>query len=187
MNSICTRIKELRKQLGMSQIEFAKNIGVTNSHISKIEKGETTPSASLIKLISREYQVSENWLETGEGSIFIFEVEEDVEKQLEDTYESYRKLLNSDSPALRQIARETKTCFYNIIDVDYLSYEQKMEYLNVVKKMFFIINQYNLIIKEHIYTGQMALYDIMENNFENYRADIENCLNEYKRLLNKSI
>ena len=41
MEEICIRIKELRKQLCMSQVEFAKNLGVTNAHISKIEKGGT--------------------------------------------------------------------------------------------------------------------------------------------------
>lgn len=50
MKEICIRIKELRKQLCMSQVEFAKNLGVTNAHISKIEKGGTVPSDALIKL-----------------------------------------------------------------------------------------------------------------------------------------
>ena len=74
MEEICIRIKELRKQLCMSQVEFAKNLGVTNAHISKIEKGGTVPSDALIKLISKEYQVNENWLKTGTEPIYIYEI-----------------------------------------------------------------------------------------------------------------
>lgn len=62
MNDICIRIKELRNKTGMSQVEFAKRLGVTNAHISKIEKGGTVPSYALIKLIAKEYKVKEDWM-----------------------------------------------------------------------------------------------------------------------------
>ena len=66
MNDICIRIKELRNKTGMSQVEFAKRLGVTNAHISKIEKGGTVPSYALIKLIAKEYKVKEDWIIKGE-------------------------------------------------------------------------------------------------------------------------
>ena len=76
MKDICIRMRELRKELELSQVEFAKNLGVTNAHISKIERGGTIPSDSLIKLISKEYQVNENWLKMGEEPMFIDRSEE---------------------------------------------------------------------------------------------------------------
>ena len=65
MNSICMRVKTIRKEWGLSQVEFAKRLGVTNSHISGIEKGKTVPSEALIKLICKEYLITEKWLKTG--------------------------------------------------------------------------------------------------------------------------
>lgn len=65
MNPICLRVKIIRKEWGLSQVEFAKRLGVTNSHISGIEKGKTVPSDALIKLICKEYKISENWLKNG--------------------------------------------------------------------------------------------------------------------------
>jgi transcriptional regulator with XRE-family HTH domain len=70
LETISIRVKELRNRLGMSQVEFAKNLGVTNAHISKIEKGGTVPSDTLIKLIAKEYGVDEKWLKTGERPSF---------------------------------------------------------------------------------------------------------------------
>lgn len=39
------RIKELRKNCGLSQLELATQIGCSQNTISKIEKGDTQPPA----------------------------------------------------------------------------------------------------------------------------------------------
>lgn len=70
MKAVCVRMRELRRRLGISQVEFAAALGVTNAHISKIEKGGTVPSDTLIRLISKEYLVNEAWLKAGEGPVF---------------------------------------------------------------------------------------------------------------------
>ena len=38
--SISERLRQLRKELGMSQEEFGRHIGVSNTAISKLEKSE---------------------------------------------------------------------------------------------------------------------------------------------------
>ena len=35
MEDICKRIKKIRQENFMTQVEFAKSLGVTNAHISK--------------------------------------------------------------------------------------------------------------------------------------------------------
>lgn len=67
-NAIGKRIKELRKRYNLNQKDFAKPLGISNGHISNIEKGNDMPSAALIKLIAREYNTSEDWIITGAGS-----------------------------------------------------------------------------------------------------------------------
>lgn len=63
------RIKELRKSLGMNQAEFGSKIGISNTAVSKWEKGENTVPESAIKSIVREFGVSESWLRDGTGDM----------------------------------------------------------------------------------------------------------------------
>ncbi len=70
LSELANRIKEVRKSLGVSQEEFVSNIGITRSHLSKIESGQANPSEQLIKSVSREYLISEEWLKEGKGNMF---------------------------------------------------------------------------------------------------------------------
>ena len=64
------RIKELRKALKLSQDEFGKRLGLTRGAITNIELNKTEPKPLLIDLICREFDVSEEWLRTGESEMF---------------------------------------------------------------------------------------------------------------------
>ena len=67
-----TRIRELRKvTLKMTQKEFSARLGLSENFIWQIEKGERDPSDRTIADICREFNVSETWLRTGEGEMFI--------------------------------------------------------------------------------------------------------------------
>ena len=64
------RIKELRKALNLSGEKFGEALGVKSPAIYKLENGTTTLTDQMIKLICLTYNVSENWLRNGEGSMF---------------------------------------------------------------------------------------------------------------------
>jgi len=49
-----------------SQVEFARRIGVSQGHLSHIERGETEMGAEILLKISREFGKSIEWLLTGE-------------------------------------------------------------------------------------------------------------------------
>jgi len=70
MENIGQRIKELRKMLGLTQREFANRIGKGFRAIQEYEAGRRTPDESTLKLITKEFGVSEEWLKTGEGEMF---------------------------------------------------------------------------------------------------------------------
>lgn len=63
------RIKEVRKNSGLSQTDFAERLGTTRGVITNLEGGKTTPNDPFVKLICREFNVSESWLRTGEGEM----------------------------------------------------------------------------------------------------------------------
>jgi len=50
----------------MTQAEFAQRIGVTQGHLSVLERGEAEAGAAVLLAISREFGKSVDWLLTGE-------------------------------------------------------------------------------------------------------------------------
>ena len=66
-----TRIKDLRKHLGRTQSEFGEKIGLKGNTITNYENNLRTPSDAVIYSICREFNVSERWLRTGEGEMFL--------------------------------------------------------------------------------------------------------------------
>lgn len=64
------RVRELRKELGLTLEKFGKPLGVGKTAISKIENDERSLTDQMIISICREYNVNEEWLRTGEGKPF---------------------------------------------------------------------------------------------------------------------
>jgi len=65
------RLKLIRKALSLNQAAFGDRLGVTPTAISRIEKGERSLTDQMFLAISREYNVNENWLRTGNGDMFV--------------------------------------------------------------------------------------------------------------------
>ena len=65
------RLKKLRKELDMTQQEFADRIGIKRNSLANYETGRNTPIDAIIVSICREFNVNENWLRTGEGEMFV--------------------------------------------------------------------------------------------------------------------
>lgn len=64
-----TRIKMVRKALGMTQDEFGKVLGLKRNSVAQIEGGRATSSQTVFS-ICREFNVNEEWLKTGHGQMF---------------------------------------------------------------------------------------------------------------------
>ena len=65
------RIRELRKTLGLTQQEFSTRIHISQSALANYESGARQPLDAVIGAITREFNVSEDWLRTGSGKMFI--------------------------------------------------------------------------------------------------------------------
>lgn len=63
------RIKEIRKSLKLSQTDFGKRLGASRDVINNIENGRNEPTEIILKLISKEFNISLDWLENGEGDM----------------------------------------------------------------------------------------------------------------------
>ena len=64
------RIRKLRKTLDLTQKEFGRRIGIKGNTVAQYELGRSNPVDSVVSLIIREYNVSEEWLRNGEGEMF---------------------------------------------------------------------------------------------------------------------
>ena len=72
METISMRIVQAIDALGINKSEFARKINVTPAYISKLSKKlESVPSDRTIADICREFGISETWLRTGEGEMFL--------------------------------------------------------------------------------------------------------------------
>lgn len=69
--NIGDRIKKIRKELDLTQVDFAARIGSVQNTVTRYETGNRNPSAPVISLICREFNVNEEWLRTGKGEMFI--------------------------------------------------------------------------------------------------------------------
>lgn len=74
------RLKQLRKELGLTQSAFAERIGSVQNTVTGYESGRRNPSAPVVSLICREFSVNERWLRTGEGEMFAQTTNDPVER-----------------------------------------------------------------------------------------------------------
>ena len=65
------RIKEVRKSVKLNQSDFGAKIGVKGNTVGNYELGLRSPSDAIIFSICREFGVSEVWLRTGEGEMYL--------------------------------------------------------------------------------------------------------------------
>lgn len=61
------RIREIRKDAGLTLEKFGEKIGISASACSLLESGKTNPSNQTITAICRVFRVNETWLRTGAG------------------------------------------------------------------------------------------------------------------------
>ena len=65
------RFKELRKELNVTQQEFADKLKISRNFVAQIEMGSKVPSDRTIDDVCREFNVNEEWLRIGNGDMFV--------------------------------------------------------------------------------------------------------------------
>lgn len=104
------RLKALRKELRLTQQEFADRVGISRGNIGAYEVGKNAPSDAVISLICREFHVNEEWLRTGNGEMFVEETPDEEFMRMAKTVAS------GDTEADRMI-RRTLMYFYEMDDL----------------------------------------------------------------------
>lgn len=68
--TIGDRIKKLRRELDLTQQQFGEKLSIKGNTISQYESKKSNPVDSVVSLICREFNVSEEWLREGVGEMF---------------------------------------------------------------------------------------------------------------------
>lgn len=71
MNSINERIAKVVEYSELTKTAFASKLMVSQQYVSNLCLGKNVPSDRTIADICREFDVSETWLRTGEGEMFV--------------------------------------------------------------------------------------------------------------------
>jgi len=66
LRTLGRRLRELRG-IDLTQGELANELGISQSQLSKYERGVAAPPADILLIIKQRFQVSVDWLLTGEG------------------------------------------------------------------------------------------------------------------------
>ena len=71
VNILNERIKKVRKILDLTQQEFADRLSIKRNTVATYETGKSNPSDAAVVLICKTFNISEMWLRTGEGEMFV--------------------------------------------------------------------------------------------------------------------
>lgn len=64
------RLKQIRKKLGLSQVEFAKKLGMKQGGYSDVERGKNKVSAAILLALQETFKVNPGWIRNGQGDIY---------------------------------------------------------------------------------------------------------------------
>lgn len=180
MATINERVKELRRMENLTQVQFAKKLGVTNAHISKIEKGKTVPSEALIKLMCNVFGVNEEWLKDADSQIYLNDIEYVQEENFEKATREHNKLLKSNDPIFRFKISQLDVIIQEIINVDTLNDQDKKKYVEMISNLFDVINETMRYIKSYSFDNQLSFIQNDIDKVLAYQLDrIKNELKEF--------
>ena len=70
-----TRLRAARKALKLNQTDFAAAFGMSQGGYARVETGANAMSDRVLKSACQAHNISERWLRTGEGDMFVDDTE----------------------------------------------------------------------------------------------------------------
>ena len=120
------RIRMIRKEQGMNQTQFAKEISLSTTSVCQLELGKYQMARTTKKLLCNRFHINPEWLETGEGSMYM--PKSGAEELIPDLIEILDK-----NPMIRRCAAEAVRRFsakdWKLLDI-YLTALKKMPDVN---------------------------------------------------------
>lgn len=132
--SINERVKAVRNALNLMQKDFGQKLTLAQTYLSQIEKGNRDVTKKIQKLICLTFNVSEEWLQTGTGEMFI-ESDSTIVFQLSSEYglDAFEKamingFLKMKSEQRAMLKEWVKSAMYEVFDNEQAYKEFREEY-----------------------------------------------------------
>lgn len=164
------RIKQLRKEMNLTQLKFSKIVGCTAATLSAYENGSKSPSLEIIKNIAENCNVSIDWL------IGLSDKKES-EPEIE-TYSDIFKLLFDIDEALKKRNLKLR------ISTEDTGYGGEISYLSFSESKYETVdseNNFNIFLSD--WNKMKTMYDEEIIDKEVYELWKEKTLNKYLVLL----
>lgn len=97
-------LKLVRKELGLTQTELAKKIGISRSQIGNIEQGSRNITDRIKKDLVTYLNVNPEWIETGKGEIILNKYKD---YDLTEKEKEFLDLLNQLDPDSQKLVIDT--------------------------------------------------------------------------------
>ena len=168
MKTIGARIYALRKKLRFDQRHFGLLLGISQTHVSKIENNVEKPSNTLTLLICSRFNVNNEWLLHGDDDgnlnlkMFTFEENAEFEKERFETIViNYKKLYETATSDVKkeqysQIIEnvlETLTddsyWYTNNMDVEPWRFHHMTYYLEIITSITRLVNHVRATLEEN--------------------------------------
>lgn len=136
MGNIHARIKELRKHLKMNQTDFGQKLNLSQTAIGQYENGTRNITDRSIAQICATFQISENWLRTGEGEMY-----DESESSLFATFAKQYELSEAEQRAARYLlnlsSEERQQILHHIVQLAeaITSTDQKVDLAKIDKEL----------------------------------------------------
>jgi len=88
------RLKEVRKELKITQREFGESAGIDRRYVAKVECGSQNPSFKFLRSVSIRHKISLDWLLYGVGEKFVLANEKNYGNEMI----TFKKLLDKGTP-----------------------------------------------------------------------------------------
>ena len=173
--SFGSRVRKVRMSKGLSQTEFGATIGVSNGHISNVEREKDELSKKAIDTLCLVYHVDERWLMTGEG-------------EMESRIDRIREYVSED-PELRQRLTQMEFREQQLEQLRYLfapTYPRIWDMLKLLSEdsSLDFVARLNLLIKEWDQSDLKNRARI-EVRMEDMIVDFPAKISAYQRYVNK--
>jgi len=89
VKNVNERLIQIRKVLKKSPTDFADALSISRSYVYEMEKNRRIVNDRIIKLVSMTFGVSEQWLKSGEGPMFI-DAEGETRRKIEILFDKLR-------------------------------------------------------------------------------------------------
>ena len=172
---IADRIKLVRETNRLTQADFAQCLEVNPSYISRLEKGNATPSKRLLNMMSLVFHVNPEWIISGTGS-------------MENTADLIRDHV-ADEPALRRYLLRMEFREQQLEQLRYLfapTYPRIWDMLKLLsdESSLDFVARLNLLIKEWD-TSDIKNRARIEVRMEDMIVDFPAKISAYQRYVNK--